>query len=54
MPAPCHHSFRKQFAKFLEDDVSSEDIEDMFRCVDVAGWPWPEEAAPGASATDFL
>ena len=23
--------FRKQFAKFLEDDVSSEDIEDMFR-----------------------
>lgn len=27
------HSFRKQFAKFLEDDIGSEDIEDMYRCV---------------------
>ena len=25
--------FRKQFSSFLEDDISSEDIEDMYRCV---------------------
>jgi len=25
--------FRRQFSSFLEDDISSEDIEDMYRCV---------------------
>ena len=30
-PFCTRHSFKKHFATYLEDDISSEDIEDMYR-----------------------